>query len=882
MPTPVDPINNLKYALEGRIVTMDENALVLSRGRIFVSGGEIVAVTDDEASLPGGFTNEDIIAVGGTIYPGMIELHNHLPYNILPPWVPNRTYGNHRQWKGRKEYRQYITGPMQTLGKTDGFPGAIVRYTECKSLVGGVTTSQGWTLANSRIRKRFYHGVIRNVEETNDPKLPEAQTRIADVSDPAAFRDSLRPDRTRLLHLSEGVDEKARSFFLGLHIEGDEWAITDRLAGIHCTGLEPEDFRIFADRGGSMIWSPMSNLVLYGETADIAAAKENNVLISLGADWSPSGGKNLLEELKVARLVSDHAGGVFTDRDLVRMVTSNPAKILGWENKIGSIEEGKKADFIVLRTFQMDPYEKLVRANEKNIILVVINGVPYYGQQRLMKQFAVDQSSLETLSFENISRQLFLNNEQADEVLQSVSLGHATERLREGLSNIRQLAENLESGMGPNILVGADDQPNTDEWILLPDFHEESDDSSFEEWGVQTGIQFSEFAVPLNLDKLTVVEDDFHFQMLAHQPNIPDYIRQNLPPMYSRNPVNLEAMPYVPEQGTMAFAPVPLEILRNTSSNLKKSDKLLIVEQAMLLLEKVYVHLPLKRAMYAVNPLEKLEVVQNDLERDDTDAFDDDNTFHNAILEIFDSLRDLHTNYILPHPYKFRFAYLPFLVEEYFDFQEEEIPKFMVTKIFKSAKEQFPNFVEGVELLSWNNTPIEWIIEQNARQQSGSNDAARRARGIDTLTVRPLAVNRLPYSSVVTISYRNLETNEFFTDTFTWMVSFFPPRYEEDELKNSQLLLANGSDYQTVAVNYVKEIFYGESVSFLLESKRKWFRPTNFPGLMKARLQPIEDEGGYDRWDTFACTVLRPMMRSCSSRIFRNYLSPSTGRIYRA
>ena len=67
-----------------------------------------------------------------------------------------------------------------------------------------------------------------------------------------------------------------------------------------------------------MIWSPLSNLLLYGDTARVDVAKRAGVRIGLGSDWSPSGSKNLLGELKIAWLYSQHAlGGLFSARDLV-------------------------------------------------------------------------------------------------------------------------------------------------------------------------------------------------------------------------------------------------------------------------------------------------------------------------------------------------------------------------------------------------------------------------------------------------------------------------------------------------------------------------------------------------------------------------------------
>ena len=143
------PHFNLKYALEGKIVTMDNTKNVIDRGRVFVENGKIVDVRPISGGYPAGFSSDFTIVSGGTIFPGLIELHNHLPYNILPFWVSERQFSNHTQWKRIKGYKINVQGPMQTLGKTPGFPEAIVKYVECKCLIGGVTTSQGITLGCS-------------------------------------------------------------------------------------------------------------------------------------------------------------------------------------------------------------------------------------------------------------------------------------------------------------------------------------------------------------------------------------------------------------------------------------------------------------------------------------------------------------------------------------------------------------------------------------------------------------------------------------------------------------------------------------------------------------------------------------------------------------
>lgn len=105
-----------------------------------------------------------------------------------------------------------------------------------------------------------------------------------------------------------------------------EWALSAAFAGIHCLALTASDFQILAAHGASMVWSPLSNYVLYGRTADIQAAKSSQVLIGLGADWSFSGSKNLFGEMKVARAVSDYLNVGFTDRRSSRWRRSTPRR----------------------------------------------------------------------------------------------------------------------------------------------------------------------------------------------------------------------------------------------------------------------------------------------------------------------------------------------------------------------------------------------------------------------------------------------------------------------------------------------------------------------------------------------------------------------------
>ena len=218
---PIDPLTGPKLALAGRVVTMDDAFTVKNDAVIYIEHGAIVAVQDRALPALAGFEAVAPVDTEGTIFPGLIELHNHLSYNALPLWSPVPKLFQHRgQWPDHPDYRKLISGPMTVVGKyrdAHGKPALLaplVRYVECKCLLGGVTTSQGIMLNSNSGVQRFYRGIVRNVEQTNDPDLCEAEGRIADVDakDARSFWARLKKeDRCFLLHLSEGVTQPGQT-----------------------------------------------------------------------------------------------------------------------------------------------------------------------------------------------------------------------------------------------------------------------------------------------------------------------------------------------------------------------------------------------------------------------------------------------------------------------------------------------------------------------------------------------------------------------------------------------------------------------------------------------------------------------------------------------
>ncbi|MEU0414483.1 amidohydrolase family protein [Streptomyces griseorubiginosus] len=444
MPPSADDPTTHRYALRGRLVTLDASNTVLDDGVLYVRGLRIEAVLPADAPTPPGFETVVPVASGGTVYPGLIELHNHLPYDVLPLWAVPKKYGNRSQWGGSKNpaYKTLVTGPMRVLGEDPHFMPAVVRYVEAKALVGGTTTTQGIELFSNHGARRMYRGIVRNVEETDDAELPEAASKIADVEAKNAekFLARLQHPHKLLLHLAEGTDEEAREHFLALEIASGRWAITENLVGIHCTGLKAKDFTVLADHGGSMVWSPLSNLLLYGKSADIAAARRAGLLIGLGSDWSVSGSKGLLGELKAARLAADVDEADLSDRDLVAMATRDAARILRWDQAVGSLQPGMRADLLVTTGTAGDPYAALIKATDTDIRLVAIDGIARYGIRDLVTALAPHVAVEKVPAAGADKRVINLHDPGADPIVAGLTLAEATSRLAAALADLPALA----------------------------------------------------------------------------------------------------------------------------------------------------------------------------------------------------------------------------------------------------------------------------------------------------------------------------------------------------------------------------------------------------------------------------------------------------------
>jgi len=358
-----------------------------SAGSVWVRDGTIVDVTRGNKSKSG-FADATVVDVGDAlVLPGFIDMHNHLAYNLLPLWFePGRTepWLHNKHWTDASTYTESITEPAWVYAKAA--PEALLAYVQVRAMAGGATAAQGWPTAN-----RGYETVMRNVDSeeagTGSANLiwtsvvtktgDALATKVRQMGDGAGF----------IYHCAEG--QRGSRVLADFTELADDEGLLPTFIGIHCCAVDAEDWKRWPSaEAGGVVWSPFSNLSLYAQTTLIPAVVDRGVKVCLGSDWGPSGTKNLLGEMKVARIVSDAFGYELSDRDIVEMVTSNPGVLLErcWHRPVGRLVPDAYADIAVVRgRGSGSAWKRVVAATESDIALVIIDGVPRYGDRTLMK-----------------------------------------------------------------------------------------------------------------------------------------------------------------------------------------------------------------------------------------------------------------------------------------------------------------------------------------------------------------------------------------------------------------------------------------------------------------------------------------------------------------
>src|ERR1044072_7660917 len=381
--------------ISGSVVTPEK---VLNKGWVVIKHKKISAVSE---TLPQE-ENAIWIDTNDIIFPGFIDLHNHPMYAMFEPWEAKQLFNNRYEWRSLEKYKQEIATPARNIQDDEQSFCDIAEFAEVQALTGGTTTFSGTFLLRtfktfptclSRIAVRkleidtgFYEGHgherVQNVlgvsRDLNDTTAAEVRKKVAEK----------KLDLV-LIHVAEGkrTDPDSIKEFDLLKSRG---FLAPTTAVIHGVAFDKSDFANMRATATALIWSPQSNMILYNTTTDVVASFREGVSIALAPDWAPSGASNMLGEIQYAtRLNKTSLGGFFSNQQLFEMATSIPARIAHIDDKVGTIQPGLFADLFLLHGDPTQPFDSLVQSKPQDVSLVVVNGVPIYGDATLMRKFNV-------------------------------------------------------------------------------------------------------------------------------------------------------------------------------------------------------------------------------------------------------------------------------------------------------------------------------------------------------------------------------------------------------------------------------------------------------------------------------------------------------------
>jgi 5-methylthioadenosine/S-adenosylhomocysteine deaminase len=398
----------------GTIVTMDAQRHVIEDGAIAVRGGVIVAIGPTAEIIAKYSGARAVNARGRIVLPGLINTHTHAPMTLLRGIAGDVTL---QEW-----LEKYIF-PAEAKNVTEEFVTWGTRLAVLEMLRGGITTYTDMYYFEDAIARATKAAGMRGVlgESLIDFPAPDNKTHAAALAyteqflkrwkgDPliraavaphAAFTNSeaslkdaaelaRRYGAPILIHVSETKRENDE---IRAKYGATPVAYLDRIGFLgpdvlaaHCVWVDAADIATLVKRGVGCAHNPSSNMMLASGVAPVVEMLRAGVRLGLGTD-GPAGSNNdlnMMEEMDLAaklQKVSRMDPQALSAEQALSLATIGGARALHMEKEIGSLEAGKKADIIVLRTDlphavpSYNIYSTIVYSlKATDVVTVVING----------------------------------------------------------------------------------------------------------------------------------------------------------------------------------------------------------------------------------------------------------------------------------------------------------------------------------------------------------------------------------------------------------------------------------------------------------------------------------------------------------------------------
>ena len=304
------------------------------------------------------------------IFPGLINAHEHLQVNCIPPFRKGAPFPNSYVWI--EAFQKHFENPA-VIAALHVSKALRLKHGGLKNLLAGTTcVAQHDPWHSSLDAADFPVTLLRDFGWSYTLAGPGYGPPLEQsfAATPA--------DQPWFIHLAEGTDATAQAELSQLDQIG---CLAPNSVLIHGVGLREQDIDRVIAVGAAVVWCPGSNLALLGQSLDprrlLAAGR-----LALGSDSRLSGARDLLEEMhNVAERQELDA------RQLVELVTTHAARILRMPSH-GSLATGGPADMVIVQDRGGDEVESLVGIERSQIRAVVHAGLPRIADPDFIEWFA--------------------------------------------------------------------------------------------------------------------------------------------------------------------------------------------------------------------------------------------------------------------------------------------------------------------------------------------------------------------------------------------------------------------------------------------------------------------------------------------------------------
>ena len=411
-PSSLSPVDTLVPA--AHVLTMDGADRVFSPGAVAISKGAIVAVGKPEDLLALYSPKQRILRPKAVVLPGLVNTHTHAAMTLLRGIADDLPL---MDW-----LTKFIV-PAEGRNVSPGFVRAGTLLACAEMVRGGTTTFADMYYFESDVAAAVDACGMRGVlgETWLDQPVPDHKDLAESITMTRAFlakwkghprvtaaiaphapftnsKESLLAARDLakefgaplLIHLSETKDEQ-KQILEKYGTTPAKWLesigfLGPNVLAAHGVWLDADDMRLLAERRVGLAHNPESNMKLASGAAPVSAERKAGIAVGLGTD-GVAGSNNDLDMWeamdfagKLAK-VSSMDPTALPAKDLLRMATLEGARAMKMDDRIGSLEAGKRADLVAVdlgkaRTSPVwDLYSTLVYAvKESDVTLTMVDG----------------------------------------------------------------------------------------------------------------------------------------------------------------------------------------------------------------------------------------------------------------------------------------------------------------------------------------------------------------------------------------------------------------------------------------------------------------------------------------------------------------------------